>query len=173
MVFRKGDAVDGLCEVSNGTKRWFPGEVAEIHADGCVDIKVTSSRIYCLIIDSYNIINILQFSDGEYGFRKSPEQVRLRRRKASALVPKAGNHSRSESPCIPLDLTSPTQLSTVGQQMASISSFGGSEVESGYNSGSQCNYLLLSPYNYNISGLGGERQRLLHPFGPRSSDQIL
>ena len=45
VVFRKGDAVDGLCEVSNGTKRWFPGEVAEVHADGCVDIKVALSRI--------------------------------------------------------------------------------------------------------------------------------
>ena len=39
-AYKKGEAVDGLCEVSNGTKRWFPGEVAEVHADGRVDIKV-------------------------------------------------------------------------------------------------------------------------------------
>lgn len=53
-TFRKGDAVDGLCEVSNGTRRWFPGEVVEVHADGFLDIRVSRSASYKLLIAFYS-----------------------------------------------------------------------------------------------------------------------
>jgi hypothetical protein len=62
--FAVGDSVDGQCEVSSGAKRWFPGTISSVNADGTFGI---------------------DYADGDKDAAKNASMIRKSRTTSSAL----------------------------------------------------------------------------------------
>lgn len=109
VVFKIGDRVDGLVTLSNGTQRWFPGQITCVYPD-----------------DNGGVTYDLLFADGDTGLKMASSDVRLTKQRvrpnAKAAAPLSSVGGSLDAPLttgpasgktVPVVSVVPTPMSSV------------------------------------------------------------